>query len=402
MTIQVYKQNEHSIARDKIDSEAIWVIQMLTNSGFTARLVGGGVRDLLLDKEPKDFDIVTNATPNQVKKIFRYSRIIGRRFKLVQVWFKSGNIIEVSTFREQEKFTTVVENLNENGLIKSDNTYGDEVSDALRRDLTINALFFDPERCEVIDYVGGMNDLKNKTVKVIGDPALRFAQDPVRMIRVIRHAARADFSIDELTWEVLKTSTDLILQCPSNRVYDEFFKDLHSGSTVNILKLMESSGIIYHIVPSFKQIFLHEESPIYSSLLKWDKIIRSGNKLSPALFFSLIFLFNSTKEPHIIKRDLEELVSDNLEDEESNRYSVLSSEKGCIPRKIKEDVQLLLGLWLKILNNELHDISKYENKLIPLVIDLHNLLPEGRDDAVIFRRIRSICNNKLVYLNNIV
>src|SRR4051794_8159775 len=181
---------------DRVDPDAQKVVRRLTRHGFEAYLVGGGVRDLLLDRRPKDFDIATDARPEDVRSLFRNSRIIGRRFRLVHVLFGGGKVIEVATFRRTP--TLDVDPLEANGsavadvdlLIRSDNAFGEAHEDAVRRDFTINALFYDLERGQILDWVGGMRDIERRVVRTIGDPETRFREDPVRILRAIKFAAR--------------------------------------------------------------------------------------------------------------------------------------------------------------------------------------------------------------------
>ena len=190
---RIIPRPEHTVSRRDIELEALKVLYRLLHAGYTAFLVGGGVRDLLLGKKPKDFDVVTDARPGELRKLFRNSRIIGKRFRVVQFFFRGGHIVEVSTFRRRSEFDEVQE---QDAPPAKDNTFGTPAEDAQRRDLTINALFYNIADFSLVDFVDGMEDLKAKRIRVIGDPAVRFVRDPVRMLRVLRHAARIGFSID--------------------------------------------------------------------------------------------------------------------------------------------------------------------------------------------------------------
>src|SRR5574340_90041 len=240
---------EHSVSRRDIDVEALKVLYRLHHAGYTAYLVGGGVRDLLLGKTPKDFDIVTDARPGEIRKLFRNSRIIGRRFRLVQVFFKGGHIVEVSTFRCRSEFDELAEP--ETGPAK-ETTYGSPAEDAQRRDLTINGLFYNIADFFLVDYVGGMEDLAARRIRVIGDPAVRFVRDPVRMLRVLRHAARIGFTIDDAAWREILAKGHLIRTCPPARVRDELLKDFRSAAAAPFFKLMLESGLFYAIFPTWK------------------------------------------------------------------------------------------------------------------------------------------------------
>lgn len=252
---------EHSISRKHIDEDALKVLYRLRRFGFLAYLVGGGVRDILLGKKPKDFDIATDARPSEVRKLFRNSRTIGRRFRLVQVFFRGGKIVEVATFRCQSEFHREIES--EPGQetetapeepTPSQNTFGTPAEDAFRRDLTINGLFYNVDDFTIVDYVGGLEDLRNGIVRSIGNPRERFHEDPVRMIRVVRHAARTGFSIDPETWEAVLELQGEIVSCPEARVRDEFLRDLGSGSAAPAMKLLLETGIIFHLYPEYREV----------------------------------------------------------------------------------------------------------------------------------------------------
>lgn len=261
----VYERDQHNISRKDIDPDAIKIMYRLIHAGYKAYLVGGGVRDLLLGKPPKDFDIGTDATPRRIKTLFRNSRIIGRRFKLVHIYFRGNKIIEVSTFRDESE-GEVTEVLGK----QTDNVYGDESTDAQRRDLTINGLFYDLSTFSVIDYAGGMQDLRDGIIRVIGDPDLRFKQDPVRLMRVVRHAARNNFAIEPNTWESLLRNRDLIVKSSQVRVYEELRKDLVSGHFLDILKLLVKSGLIDYLLPvvSERHAELFTPSHPFSKIIK--------------------------------------------------------------------------------------------------------------------------------------
>lgn len=246
----IIPRSEHPISRKNIDREALKVLYRLRDAGFTAYLVGGGVRDLYLNKKPKDFDISTNARPGELRKLFRNSRIIGRRFRLVQVFFHGGKIIEVSTFRRRSEF-----DINkENEVLPSNNTFGNAAEDAFRRDLTINALFYEIENFSIIDYIGGVEDLKNGIIRIVGDPGRRIVRDPVRMMRAIRHAARSGFTIEQATWQAILEHREKLALCPVSRLRDELLKDLKGGASKAWARLAIESGLLYIILPLYKEI----------------------------------------------------------------------------------------------------------------------------------------------------
>lgn len=228
---------------DRIDPDAYKVLRRLRKFGHTVYLVGGCVRDLFLDREPKDFDVATSATPRQVKKAFRNCRIIGRRFRLAHIYFRGPKTIEVSTFRAEQ------ENDGDDLLITDDNVFGTEAEDARRRDFTINALFYDLATDEVIDYVGGMRDLRNSIIRVIGDPAVRFREDPVRMLRAIKFATRLGFSFEADTWRALLEARKEIVRSSPPRLLEELFRVLGSGRAAETFRYLHSSGIFASLFP---------------------------------------------------------------------------------------------------------------------------------------------------------
>lgn len=289
----VIPRDAHPVSRKYIDREALKVMYRLRDGGFLAYLVGGGVRDIYLGKIPKDFDISTNATPTEIRKIFRNSRIIGRRFRLVQVFFGGAKIVEVSTFRRS---TDSEDPVGEEEVLPSNNEFGDPAEDAFRRDLTINALFYEVENYTVIDYAGGVKDLQNKIVRLIGDPVRRIIHDPVRMLRVIRHAARASFVIAPETWAALLEHKEKLNLCPDSRVRDELFKDLRGGACRPWAELALDSGIFFVVFPFYQHALTdHPEaettrSLLFSVLSVLDRLVGEGQTVPEEIVFSLLLL----------------------------------------------------------------------------------------------------------------
>jgi poly(A) polymerase len=283
--------------------EALKVLYRLHHAGYTAYLVGGGVRDLLLGKAPKDFDVVTDARPGELRKLFRNSRIIGRRFRLVQVFFKGGHIVEVSTFRRRSEFDELPE---VEGAPSRDVTFGTPAEDAQRRDLTINGLFYNIADFSLVDYVGGMEDLAAGRIRVIGDPAVRFVRDPVRMLRVLRHAARIGFTIDPAAWEEILAKGHLIRICPPARVRDEILKDFRSGAARPFFHLMLTSGLFYAIFPAWAQRLGDEgERRLLDLIGRLDVLTHHGFPFSDSLLWA-VFL-SAFLEPEPQPLDFKEL-----------------------------------------------------------------------------------------------
>lgn len=289
----VIPRQEHPVSRSLLDREALKVLYRLRDAGFVAYLVGGGVRDIYLGKTPKDFDISTSAHPNDIRKIFRNSRIIGKRFRLVQVFFGGGKIVEVSTFRCR---TENDDPDDEAEVLAANNEFGDPAEDAFRRDLTINALFYEIENYTVIDYTGGVQDLKDKVVRLIGDPSRRISRDPVRMMRVIRHAARASFTIDPVTWAAVCEQREELNVCPDSRVRDELFKDLRGGACRAWAELALASGIFFVLFPFYRPVLVeHAEAKGSKALLLkllgvLDRLVAEGQTVPEEVMFALLLL----------------------------------------------------------------------------------------------------------------
>jgi poly(A) polymerase len=236
-----------------IDNDAIKVVRKLLAAGHEAYLVGGCVRDLYLNRKPKDFDVATSARPEQIRRVFRNSRIIGRRFKLAHVFF-GPKIIETSTFRANPSESDEGED-GDDLLITHDNEWGSVEEDARRRDFTINGLFYDLESGKIVDFVDGVADLDRGVIRTIGDPEVRFREDPVRMIRAIKFAARLDFTIDGASWQALLDCAPDIARCSRARLVEELYKLLRGGAARRALELMMEANLFQHIWPAFVSLF---------------------------------------------------------------------------------------------------------------------------------------------------
>jgi len=249
--------DKHPITNQLIDRDALYVLKRLNEAGFSGYLVGGGVRDLYLGKTPKDFDISTDARPGQIRKLFPRSNTIGRRFRLVQVFFRGGKTVEVSTLRSLSEHDLD----GPEAVLAPNNTFGTLSEDAQRRDLTINSLFYEIENGTIIDYVNGSRDLNDAIIKIVGDPEKRIRRDPVRMMRAIRHAARNNFTIADITWNSICSASDSLSLCPPSRLRDELLKDLYSGASAPWFKLAIDSGIFFSLFPFYRKIIEEKVSP---------------------------------------------------------------------------------------------------------------------------------------------
>ena len=275
---------QHSIDPSNVSPNAVRVTHTLQQAGFKAFIVGGAVRDLLLGIKPKDFDVATDATPEEVKRLFRRAFIIGRRFQIVHVMF-GQDLIEVTTFRGS---ATDGAPKDEHGRVLRDNTFGEQHEDAIRRDFTINAMYYDPEKQTVLDYHGGIQDIKNKTLRIIGIPEARYREDPVRLLRVVRFAAKLNFKIAPDTRKPMAVMAPLINNVPAARVFDEMLKLLMSGHALACLRQLRQEGLHHGLLPLLDVVLEQPlgEKFVTLALANTDERIRQGKPVSPGFLFA--------------------------------------------------------------------------------------------------------------------
>jgi poly(A) polymerase len=286
-TAVVVDRSDHPISRRRIPENVLKVLYRLHRSGYRAYLCGGSVRDLLMMRTPKDFDIATDAHPAAIRRLFRNSRIIGRRFRLAHVIFQDM-IVEVSTFRREPERGT---DENAELLITDDNTFGSPLQDARRRDFTINALFYNIADFSVIDYVGGLDDLEQKRVRVIGDPDIRFREDPVRMMRAIEFAARLGFEIEHETYEAILRHRTEILKASPPRVAEEILEVLRRGWSRGAFRRMVDSGLLEPLLPEVYRAIAGDRTPYFWKMTEvLDRTVQSGRKISDAVLLSVLLL----------------------------------------------------------------------------------------------------------------
>ncbi len=287
---------EHNISRANISPNAVKVLYRLREAGYRACLVGGGVRDLLLGREPKDFDIATDARPEQVYRLFRNCRLIGRRFRLAHIQF-GQEIIEVATFRardtdREDSDGPTVERA-EDGRILRDNVYGAIEEDAWRRDFTINALYYDIANFAVLDYVGGMADLQAGLIRLIGDPAQHYHEDPVRLLRAVRFAAKLGFRIDPATEAPLRQLGHLLEKIPPARMFDEILKLFLGGCAVQTFELLRHYRLFGWLFPATERCLSHQQRHYPKTLLVralagTDQRLAEKQPVSPAFLFAAL------------------------------------------------------------------------------------------------------------------
>lgn len=287
---RILSLKDHGISRKRISPCALKVTDGLQAAGFSAFVVGGAVRDLLLNKEPKDFDVATDARPEEVRSVFRRSRIIGRRFRLVHVMC-GDETVEVSTFRGGEAGEEdEAKRADEHGRIMRDNVFGSQEQDAERRDFTANALFYDPATEEVLDYRGGFADLKAKTLRIIGDPLVRYREDPVRMLRAVRLSAKLGMNMDAATAAPIKQLAPLLQHMPASRVFEEMLKLLLSGHALECVRQLRAQGLHHGLLPMLDMILEQPlgERFVMLALDNTDQRIRQDKPVSPGFLFATL------------------------------------------------------------------------------------------------------------------
>jgi poly(A) polymerase len=255
-------RHDAPLPEERIDPDAAKVVRRLERAGYEAYLVGGCVRDLLLGGTPKDFDVATSARPDDVRGLFRNCRVIGRRFRLAHVLFGGGKIVEVATFRKnpQNETPELAEELPEDILIRSDNVFGDAHEDALRRDFTINALFYDLDRRQVLDWCGGLLHIKNRVIHTIGEPRTRFREDPVRILRAIKFASRLDLGIAEDVYDAIVALRGELARAARPRVYEEILRLMRGGGAHRAMWLLWETGVMAVLLPELSSFLDDDEA----------------------------------------------------------------------------------------------------------------------------------------------
>ena len=305
---------EHNINPELVDERATRVVATLKEGGFEAYIVGGAVRDLLVGHRPKDFDVATNATPEQVKGLFRRAFIIGRRFRIVHVIHGRGRdheVIEVSTFRaflDAEQADTVAGNektsradlvgkshvVDASGRVLRDNVWGPQIEDAARRDFTVNAMYYDPQTQVVVDYHGGIKDAKKRVLRMIGDPATRYREDPVRIIRAVRFAAKLGFELEPKSAAPIAEATKLLANVPISRMFDEMIKLLQTGHALSSVQALRKYGLHRGVFPILDAIYDEERSSVERqafinlALADTDRRVEEGRAVAPSFMLACL------------------------------------------------------------------------------------------------------------------
>ncbi|WP_051546132.1 polynucleotide adenylyltransferase PcnB [Legionella lansingensis] len=294
----IIPRTQHKVSKTDISINALKVLNRLNSAGFQAYLVGGSVRDLLLGKAPKDFDIATNATPTQIKKLFRNARIIGRRFKLVHIIFHR-DIIEVATFRKSSESETEAleanQLTNERGMLVRDNVYGTLDEDAWRRDFTVNSLYYNIDDATIVDFTGGVNDVEQRILRIIGDPITRYQEDPVRMLRAIRFSAKLHFKLAAETAAPIPKLSHLIKDVSGSRLFDEMTKLYQCGEAETVHRLLVEHGLFSHLFEQTANLIANSEYPVNAllgiALENTDTRVRDEKPVTPAFLFAVLLWF---------------------------------------------------------------------------------------------------------------
>jgi len=334
ITPKIIHRKDHSISRKNIDPYALKTMYRLKKFGFEAYLVGGAVRDLLLGLRPKDYDVVTNATPDEIKKIFSNSFIIGRRFKLVHVIYKR-QIIEVITFRKEPNI------ISDNGVIAFDNNFGDINEDSIRRDITINALYYNIKDFSIVDYSDGFRDIKKNIIKIIGDPNLRFQEDPLRILRVLRFAAKFNWNIDRETKKAIKQKKELLIHIKAPRLYEEFKKLFSKGAAYNSYLLLNKHKTLEYIF-SNSELF---DLKLIKNGLKLSDSRFNENKTVNIIYIIAIFLWGVI-EKHIQSNNIN---PENVEKLKREIDKIIAEQRKILPISNNETILLkkLLAMQFK-------------------------------------------------------
>ncbi len=289
---EILQRKQHGISRRQLSENALKVLYRLNKEGYQAYLVGGCVRDSMLGAHPKDFDVATNATPEQVNQLFRNSRLIGRRFKLVHVLF-GREVIEVATFRTspKEEHNSQQAKTGDSGMILRDNVYGSIDDDAMRRDFTINAMYYAVNDFTVHSYANGYQDAQDKLIRLMGDPETRYREDPVRMLRAIRFAAKLDFEIEHETKAPIKMMAPLMEQIPAPRLFEEVLKLFLSGNALVTYRLLREYKLFGELFPLTEQCVANDEFAarfVEQTMINTDTRIQSGKSVTPYYFFAAL------------------------------------------------------------------------------------------------------------------
>lgn len=344
-TPQVIPRPEHNVSRNEISSAALKVLYRLHKSGYQAFLVGGGVRDAILELHPKDFDIGTNATPDEVRSLFSNCRLIGRRFRLAHVRF-GREVIEVATFRAAANHEDDDSALDTEGRILRDNVYGSIDEDVWRRDFTCNALYYNIADFSIWDYTDGVRDVERRHLVLIGDPDKRLREDPVRMLRAVRFAAKLNFTIDDAVAKAIEQDRSLLANVPAARLFDEFLKLFEAGFAEKTFDLLREYKLFAELFPATDQELNADPSFlefVRAALRNTDRRVTAGKSVTP-MFLIGVFFWAPTKKLAAIKRDEEKMSESQSLSLASYELSAQQQRRTAIPRRFTAPMREMLAL----------------------------------------------------------
>jgi len=361
---------QRQLDEDLIDPDAAKVVRRLVRQGYEAYLVGGCVRDLLLERRPKDFDVCTNARPDDVRRLFRNSRVIGRRFRLVHVLFGGGKVIETATFRRAPDAEE--ERGSEDLLIRNDNVFGEAHQDARRRDFTINALFYDVDRGEVLDWVGGMPDIERRAVHTIGKPLVRFLEDPVRILRAIKFSAKLDLGINPETYDAIVEARKALARAAKPRLFEEILRLMREGAAHRALFLCYETGVLDVLLPELSTFLADREEDddrVWQLLQEIDRRTLENGPLDDVVLWTVL-LSEPLREACDGARDRVEMAHEFLE-------GVV--DRLNVPRRIAESIRRIVALMPRLESGRGGRFSR--TPLYPVAMEVLDIYRAALGDA---------------------
>lgn len=374
----------HDVALDdaRIDTDAARVVRRLERNGFQAYLVGGCVRDLLLGGTPKDFDVATSARPEDVRAIFRNCRIIGRRFRLAHVLFGGGKVIEVATFRKNPQ-ELVADDEDEAAeiIIRSDNVFGEAHEDAIRRDFTINALFYDLDRRQVLDWCGGMADILARSIRTIGEPSVRFREDPVRILRVVKFAARLDLGIHPDVYDAMVAHRDELAKAARPRVFEEILRLLRQGAAQRSMWLLWETGAMAVLMPELSAYLDDDEGTgggvhrFFQRLRAVDERVKREGPLDDTVLWTALLL-----EPLLeVVRDVRDIAG------EAHAFLDPFVRRLAMPRRIADGVKRIVAILPRLAQGRGGRFARTELAAQALAVLELDYVARGKDPAALSR-----------------
>ncbi|MDB4942621.1 MAG: Poly(A) polymerase [Labilithrix sp.] len=366
-------RHDAPLDEDSIDADAAKVVRRLERAGFQAYLVGGCVRDLLLSGHPKDFDVATSARPDDVRGLFRNCRIIGRRFRLAHVLFGGGKVVEVATFRRSPTESDGDEE--DDLLIRSDNVFGEAHEDALRRDFTINALFYDLDRRQVLDWCGGMPDIQARTIRTIGEPSVRFREDPVRILRAVKFAARLDLGIHPNVYDAMVSMRHELARAARPRIFEEILRLMRMGASHRSMWLLWEIGAMAVLMPELSAFLDDDEATdagsirFFAKMTEIDRKTRESGALDDLVLMTVLF-YDPLEEATYGMRDLMAAVNDFLD-------PVI--DRIAMPRRIADGIRRIMFMVPRILAGKTGRFARTE--LFLPALDVAEIVLAGRGES---------------------